>query len=100
MARERGPGRSRGRAAERPRRYEVVLLCALETSPGMMLRLLRNVFNLTSDKALQLMLDARQTGASAIAVYTQEVAETKAKMAMDFAARERQPVTLRVEPAE
>lgn len=91
---------SRGKKPERPRRYKVVLLCGLQTSSGMILRLLRSVFNKTADEAMNLMLVARRTGASAVAVYTQEVAETKAKMATDFAARERQPVTLRVEPAE
>lgn len=92
--------RLRGKKPKRPRRYKVVVQSGIQTSPGFMLRLLQAVFGKTADEALVLMLAARQTGASAVAVYTQEVAETKAKIATDFAARERQPVTLRVEPAE
>ena len=99
------PRRIRGRVVdsrklERPRRYQVVLLCDLQTSTEMILRVLRAVFNRSADEALKLMLAARRTGATAVAVYTQEVAETKAQMATNFADRERQPVTLRVEPAE
>lgn len=66
----------------------------------MILRLLRGVFIKNSDEALHLMMALRQSGACAVAVYTQEVAETKAQMATDFAAKERQPVYLRVEPTE
>jgi ATP-dependent Clp protease adaptor protein ClpS len=89
-----------GRWLERPKRYQVVMLCDEGTSSGMMLRLLRAVFSKTADEALTVMLTAQRTGATAVAIYTQEVAETKANMAADFADRERQPVTLRVEPAE
>lgn len=99
MAREFFARGARGSSPKRPRRFQVVLLCDLSTSSGMILRLLRAVFNKSSDEALHLMLAARRSGATPVAVTTHEVAETKAKMAAEFATRERQPVNLRVEPA-
>ena len=99
MARRITPRRAGGRKPERPQRFQVVLLFDLQTSVEMVLRVLRAVFNKAPEEALRLMFAARKTGATAIAITTHEVAETKAKMATDFASRERQPVTLRIEPA-
>ena len=46
------------------------------------------------------MDEARRTGAGVVAVYTQEVAEMKVKIAGHFAAKLRQAVGFRVDPEE
>ena len=88
------------KAAERPRRYQVLLLDEPRPQAEAALRVLRAVFRKTASEALHLLDLARRTGTALVAEYTQEVAETKVQIAADFTARIRQRVTFRVEPAE
>ena len=86
--------------AERPSRYKVILLNDPFAPTAVVLRLLLAVFRKTAHEALEVLAAARRTGAAVVAVYTQEVAETKAQIASDFAAKLRQPVSFRIEPAD
>ena len=83
-----------------PRRYRIMLLGEPRVPIEIVVRLLRAVFRKTTAEAFEVMDEARRTGAGVVAVYTQEVAEMKLKIAGHFAAKLRQAVGFRVDPEE
>ncbi len=70
--------RSRTRP-ERPKLYKVILLNDDFTPREFVVRVLKAVFRMTESEALGVMLTAHRRGACVVAVYTREVAETKAR---------------------
>lgn len=65
--------------AERPRLYKVILLNDDFTPREFVVKVLKAVFRMTEDEAYGVMLTAHRRGACVVAVFTKEVAETKAK---------------------
>ena len=72
---------------ERPKVYKVILLNDDYTPREFVVMVLRAVFRMTTDQALGVMLTAHKRGVCVVAVYTREVAETKATQAIDMGAR-------------
>lgn len=84
----------------RPRLYRVVLVNDDYTPREFVTVVLTSVFRLAEPEARRVMLTAHQKGACVVAVFTREVAESKAAQAHAMAAREGHPLTFRVEPED
>jgi ATP-dependent Clp protease adaptor protein ClpS len=82
---------------ERPRLYKVILLNDDYTPRDFVVAVLKAVFRMTEGEALGVMLAAHRKGACVVAVYTQEVAETKARQATDMGAGAGFPLTFTTE---
>ena len=83
---------------ERPRLYKVILLNDDFTPRNFVVRVLRAVFRMTDDQAFNVMMTAHQKSACVVALYTREVAETKAKEATDLGQQEGYPLFFSTEP--
>lgn len=64
---------------ERPPLYKVILLNDDYTPREFVVQVLKAVFRMNEDQAYRVMMTAHQRGACVIAVFTRDVAETKAK---------------------
>jgi ATP-dependent Clp protease adaptor protein ClpS len=69
---------------KRPPLYKVILLNDDFTPREFVVQVLKAVFRMGAERAEIVMLTAHQMGACVIAVYTRDVAETKAKEATDL----------------
>jgi ATP-dependent Clp protease adaptor protein ClpS len=85
---------------KRPRLHKVILLNDDFTPRGFVVRILKAEFRLGDAKANQIMSVAHRLGACVVAVFTQEVAETKANNAVDAARKEGYPLLFTTEPEE
>lgn len=82
----------------RPRLYRVLLLNDDFTPRGFVVQVLRAVFRLSADQAQRVMIVAHTRGLCVIAVYTRDVAETKAAQGIEAARREGYPLAFLTEP--
>ena len=85
---------------ERPWLHKVLLLNDDYTPREFVVAVLRAVFRTSEDEAYNIMMTAHQKGLCVVAVYTREVAETKATEATDLARNEDYPLTFSTEPEE
>jgi ATP-dependent Clp protease adaptor protein ClpS len=85
---------------ERPRLYKVILLNDDYTPRDFVVRVLKAEFRLSEDQAHRVMLTAHRRGLCVVAVFTQDIAETKAARATDAARRQGHPLTFTTEPEE
>ncbi len=85
---------------ERPKVYKVILLNDDFTPREFVVSVLRAVFRMTTDQAHGVMLTAHQRGVCVVAVYTREIAETKATQATDMAQKEGYPLMFATEPED
>ena len=83
---------------QRPRMYKVVLINDDYTPREFVVQVLKAVFRMTEDEAANVMLTAHQRGACVVAVYTKEIAESKAREAGDLAQRAGHPLFFSTEP--
>ncbi len=70
--------------AERPPLWKVILLNDDFTPREFVVLVLKAVFRMNESHAYRVMMTAHQKGACVIAVYTRDVAETKAKEATEL----------------
>jgi ATP-dependent Clp protease adaptor protein ClpS len=63
---------------ERPRLYKVILLNDDYTPRQFVVSVLKAVFHITEDQAHRIMITAHLRGSCVVAVFTKDVAETKA----------------------
>jgi ATP-dependent Clp protease adaptor protein ClpS len=82
----------------RPPLYRVILLNDDFTPRAFVVKVLRRVFRMGTESAERVMLIAHSRGACVVAVYTREVAETKAQQATDLGRRHGYPLTFTIEP--
>ena len=68
----------------RPPLWKVILINDDYTPREFVVQVLKAVFRLNESQAYRVMMTAHQKGACVIAVYTRDVAETKAKEATDL----------------
>ena len=85
---------------ERPRLYKVILVNDDYTPQGFVVRVLRGEFRVSEDQANRIMLTAHTRGVCMVAVYTRDVAETKATRAVDLAREQGYPLMFTTEPEE
>ncbi len=82
----------------RPPLYKVILLNDDFTPREFVVQVLKAVFRMGADRAYQVMMTAHRKGACVIAVYTRDVAETKAKEATDLDRQKGYPLFFTTEP--
>ena len=85
---------------QRPPLYKVILLNDDYTPREFVVLVLKAVFRMNADQAHRVMMTAHQNGACVIAVYTRDVAESKATRATDMGRAKGHPLTFTTEPEE
>ena len=85
---------------ERPPLYKVILLNDDYTPREFVVKVLEAVFRMSESQAYRVMMVAHQRGACVIAVYTRDVAETKAKEATELGKENGYPLFFTTEPEE
>ena len=98
---EHHPAAHRGQGQdERPKVYKVILLNDDYTPREFVVGVLAAVFRMTGGRGHGVMLTAHRKGCCVVAVYTREIAETKATQAIDMAARQGYPLMFTTEPED
>jgi ATP-dependent Clp protease adaptor protein ClpS len=85
---------------ERPRLHKVILLNDDYTPREFVVTVLKAVFRMTGSQALRVMMTAHQRGACVVAVFTRDIAETKATEATEAGKRAGFPLMFTTEPEE
>ena len=85
---------------ERPRLHKVILLNDDYTPREFVVTVLKSVFRMTEEEAFNVMYTAHTKGACVVAVYTKDVAETKATEATELGRQEGYPLLFTTEPEE
>ena len=85
---------------ERPRLYKVILLNDDYTPREFVVTVLKAEFRMGEEQARRVMLTAHRRGACVVAVFTKDVAETKATRATDAARKKGYPLQFTTEPEE
>lgn len=84
----------------RPPLHKVILLNDDFTPREFVVRVLKAEFRLSEDQAHRVMITAHTKGSCVVAVFTQEIAETKATRATEMAREEGYPLLFTTEPEE
>jgi ATP-dependent Clp protease adaptor protein ClpS len=85
---------------ERPRLYKVILLNDDYTPREFVVTVLKAEFGMSEDQAHRVMITAHKRGACVVAVYTKDVAETKATRGTEAGRRKGYPLMFTTEPEE
>lgn len=85
---------------ERPKLYKVILLNDDFTPREFVVTVLKGEFKLSEDQAHRVMITAHRRGACVVAVFTRDVAETKATRATDAGKAKGYPLLFTTEPEE
>lgn len=85
---------------ERPKLYKVILINDDFTPREFVVMVLKAEFSMSEDQAMRVMLTAHQKGVCVVAVFTRDVAETKATRATDMAKKLGFPLLFQTEPEE
>ena len=85
---------------ERPKLYKVILLNDDFTPREFVVQVLKAVFRMNQEHAYRVMMTAHQRGSCVIAVYTRDVAETKAKEGTELGKQKGYPLFFTTEPEE
>jgi ATP-dependent Clp protease adaptor protein ClpS len=85
---------------QRPKLWKVILLNDDYTPREFVVVVLMAVFRMTKSEAYRVMITAHQKGACVIAVFTKDVADTKAKEATDMGKQNGYPLYFTTEPEE
>jgi ATP-dependent Clp protease adaptor protein ClpS len=85
---------------ERPRLYKVILLNDDYTPREFVVIVLKAEFGMSEEQAHRVMITAHKRGACVVAVYTKDVAETKATRGTEAGRRKGYPLMFTTEPEE
>lgn len=85
---------------ERPRLHKVILLNDDYTPREFVVTILKAEFRMSEDQAYRVMITAHKRGACVVAVYTRDVAETKATRATEAGRSKGYPLLFTTEPEE
>jgi ATP-dependent Clp protease adaptor protein ClpS len=85
---------------ERPRLHKVILFNDDYTPRDFVVEVLKGVFRLNETQALNVMVTAHRKGVCVVAVFAQDVAETKAARATEAGAAKGYPLRFGTEPEE
>ncbi len=86
--------------ATRPPLYKVILLNDDFTPRDFVVKVLKRIFRMTEGEAMGVMMTAHRRGACVVAVYTREVAETKAQQATELGREAGYPLAFTTEREE
>lgn len=85
---------------ERPRLHKVILLNDDYTPREFVIVVLKSEFRMSEDQANRVMMTAHRRGTCVVAVFTRDVAETKATRATEMAKAQGFPLMFTTEPEE
>jgi ATP-dependent Clp protease adaptor protein ClpS len=85
---------------ERPRLHKVILVNDDYTPREFVVMVLKAVFRMSEDQAMRVMITAHKRGTCVVAVYTKDVAESKATNATDAGRSKGYPLLFTTEPEE
>jgi len=85
---------------ERPKLHKVILVNDDFTPREFVVRILKAEFRMNEDQAYKVMITAHRRGVCVVAVYTKDVAETKATRATDAGRAAGYPLLFTTEPEE
>ena len=85
---------------ERPRLYKVILLNDDYTPREFVVTVLKGEFGMSEEQAHQVMITAHKRGACVVAVFTKDVAETKATRGTEAGRKMGYPLMFTTEPEE
>jgi ATP-dependent Clp protease adaptor protein ClpS len=85
---------------ERPRLHKVILVNDDYTPREFVVMVLKAEFRMNEEQAYRVMLTAHQRGVCVVAVYAQDIAETKATRATDAGRSKGYPLLFTTEPEE
>jgi ATP-dependent Clp protease adaptor protein ClpS len=85
---------------ERPKLHKVILVNDDFTPREFVVTVLKGVFRMSEDQALRVMITAHRRGACVVAVFTKDVAETKATEGTDAGRKLGFPLLFTTEPEE
>ena len=85
---------------QRPRLHKVILLNDDYTPREFVVTVLKAEFRMSEDQAYRVMMTAHRRGLCVVAVYTRDVAETKATRATEAGRRKGYPPLFTTEPEE
>jgi ATP-dependent Clp protease adaptor protein ClpS len=83
---------------ERPRLHKVILVNDDYTPREFVVTVLKAVFSMSEDQAHRVMITAHTKGVCVVAVYTKDIAETKATTATDAGRGAGYPLLFTTEP--
>ncbi len=85
---------------ERPRLHKVILINDDYTPREFVVMVLKAEFRMSEDEAYKVMITAHRRGVCVVAVFTKDVAETKATRATDAGRSKGYPLLFTTEPEE
>ena len=85
---------------QRPRLHKVILFNDDYTPRDFVVQVLKAVFRLNETQALNVMMTAHRKGVCVVAVFAQDIAETKAARATEAGAAKGYPLRFGTEPEE
>jgi ATP-dependent Clp protease adaptor protein ClpS len=85
---------------ERPRLHKVILVNDDYTPREFVVTVLKAEFRMSEDQAYRVMITAHKRGSCVVAVYTQDVAETKATRGTEAGRSKGYPLLFTTEPEE
>ena len=85
---------------ERPKLWKVILLNDDYTPREFVVTVLKGIFRMSEDQAYRVMMTAHRRGFCVVAVYTRDVAETKATQATEAGRAKGYPLMFTTEPEE
>src|SRR5262245_64765837 len=85
---------------QRPPLYKVILINDDYTPREFVVQVLKAVFRMNADRAYHVMMTAHRRGVCVIAVYTRDVAETKAKEGTELGKSHGYPLYFTTEPEQ
>ena len=85
---------------ERPRLHKVILVNDDYTPQEFVVIVLKGEFGMSEDQAHKVMITAHRRGVCVVAVFTKDVAETKATRATDAGRSKGYPLLFTTEPEE
>ncbi len=85
---------------KRPRLHKVILLNDDYTPREFVVMVLKGIFRMTESEALGVMMTAHKKGACVVAVFSREIAETKATEATEAGRANGFPLMFTTEPEE
>jgi len=87
-------------ALKKPSLYCVIMMNDDYTPMEFVVDVLQRFFNKTPEEATQIMLTVHTKGSAVCAIYTKDVAETKAAMVNQYARDSQHPLMCEISPAE
>ena len=85
---------------EQPRLHKVILVNDDYTPREFVVSVLKGEFRMSEDQAYRVMITAHRLGVCVVAVYTKDIAETKATRATDAGRSRGYPLLFTTEPEE